>query len=297
MSDVILMPMMTVPQEQAWLTLLDLHDQVPGHWTLVGGQMVHLWCAERSKSIARPTDDADAVLDVRLKPRILWDFTAALKEHGFQPVTASSGVQHRWTNGDAVIDVLIARHLGPRGANRKGAGGGRTIETPGAQKVLNRTELVLVQIGERVGTTPRPSLLGAIVAKSAAFTVLLDKNRDRHLGDLAVLASMLVPGDVNDHPPLDKRELRLVSNAVGHARAKPGAWSYVDGGAAGLERLARVLEETRHQRELRGKKPANEASAEPARWANANIRGTTTVKSGRVPLAPHKSSDPEITIG
>ncbi|WP_424449031.1 hypothetical protein [Microbacterium arborescens] len=110
MAEVIAMPAMTEAQEHAWVTLLDLHEELPSGWTIVGGQMVHLWCAERGVTMARPTDDADAVLDVRLEPGILYTFTAALKRRGFDAETASSGVQHRWRKDDAVIDVLIPRH-------------------------------------------------------------------------------------------------------------------------------------------------------------------------------------------
>lgn len=313
MSDVIVMPVMKVAQEQAWHSLLDLHQQLPEHWTVVGGQMVHLWCAARGRFIARPTDDGDAVLDVRLRKTILWDFTAALKEQGFTPVTASNGTQHRWTKDDAVIDVLIPRHLGPHSEKLKGAGGGTTIQTPGAQKVINRTEVVHVRIGDRTGTVPRPSLLGAIVGKSAAYTVELDSKRDRHLGDLVVLASLLTPSDVNGHRLLDKRELRLVSNAVGNARSKPGTWSYVDDGADGLDRLAGVLGETRRLRDLFGKEwtktatygdeqnvPAEARKVAPTRpvgWGKGNARGKTTATSNRGSFAPQQNSHPEINIG
>lgn len=279
MTDIILMPAMTDPQMQAWLTLLDLHEQIPSGWTIVGGQMVLMWCAERGATMSRPTDDADAVLDVRMNQEILLTFTSALSERGYDPVTGSSGVQHRWKNGDAVVDVLIPRHLGPVGANRRGAGGGRTIETPGAQKVLDRSEDVRVQIAERVGMVPRPSLLGAIVGKSAAYTVQLDRSRDRHLGDLVLLASVLRPSDVDGHPQLDSRELHLVSNALGNARAKPGTWSHVEHGDAGLDRLAGIVREARRSRESGGRSPASDAVAERPGWGSA--RPATTPKSSR----------------
>jgi hypothetical protein len=39
---------MTRAQEAAWLGLLDLSERLPdAEWTLIGGQMVHLHCAER----------------------------------------------------------------------------------------------------------------------------------------------------------------------------------------------------------------------------------------------------------
>ena len=93
----------------------------------------------------------------------------------------------------------------------------------------------------RVGSILRPTLLGAIVGKAAAFTVDLDVNRDRHLGDLIVLASLLVPTDVREEAPLDKRESRLVANAAGAAKMRPDTWSYVPRGSEALQRLASAL--------------------------------------------------------
>ncbi|MBO0901843.1 hypothetical protein J1G42_14760 [Cellulomonas sp. zg-ZUI222] len=37
---------------------MDLHSDMPVGWVLVGGQMVHLHCAERGAAPQRPTDDA-----------------------------------------------------------------------------------------------------------------------------------------------------------------------------------------------------------------------------------------------
>lgn len=64
------MPVMSAGQEQAWHTLMDLHEAVPTDWALVGGQMVNLHCAERGGVPPRPTDDADTVVDVRAQPDI-----------------------------------------------------------------------------------------------------------------------------------------------------------------------------------------------------------------------------------
>lgn len=241
MPEPIVMPVMSEAQEASWHALMDLYDDIPEQWTLVGGQLVHLWCADRGANVTRPTDDIDAVLDVRAKPRILLQVTQALTDRGFTAETSQNGVQHRWRRGEAVVDVLIPRHLGPRASRYTGAAGGRTIETPGAQKVLNRTGTALVRVGDRVGTILRPTLVGAIIGKSAAYTVELDRDRDRHLGDLVTLASLLRPSDTRAGAGLDNRERRLVSNAIGAARTKPDTWSFVPGGRVALDRLARAL--------------------------------------------------------
>lgn len=49
----IVLPPMLAGQTASWHALLDLYERHPEGWTLVGGQMVHLHCAERDYS---PTD-------------------------------------------------------------------------------------------------------------------------------------------------------------------------------------------------------------------------------------------------
>jgi len=62
------LPPMLDRQRDAWWALLDLHERMPSGWALIGGQMVHLHCAERGTSPMRPTDDADVGIDVRAYP-------------------------------------------------------------------------------------------------------------------------------------------------------------------------------------------------------------------------------------
>lgn len=76
-----------------------------------------------AQEAGRPIEDADVVLDVRAHP-----------------------------------DVLIPLHLGESGASKKG-GGGRTIETPGAQgrdEFVGSVAVTLRQSGERglLGVAP-----------------------------------------------------------------------------------------------------------------------------------------------
>ncbi|TFC91259.1 MULTISPECIES: hypothetical protein [Cryobacterium] len=104
------MPVLDQRSSLAWHALFDLSEKVPNNWCLVGGQMVHLWCVERDNTPNQPTDDADAVLDVRAQPTILHQATKALVDIGFASAGESpEGHQHRWSRGDATIDLLIAR--------------------------------------------------------------------------------------------------------------------------------------------------------------------------------------------
>ena len=101
----IVMPAMAQGQEAAWHGVLDLYEAHPEGWTLIGGQLVHLHCAERGFAPQRPTDDADTVVNAR-SAQVPGAVTASLKDLEFAADPASvDGIQHRWTRGDAVIDV------------------------------------------------------------------------------------------------------------------------------------------------------------------------------------------------
>ena len=182
---------MTPKQEASWRGMLAVSRLVRSGWCVVGGQMVQLWCWERGAVPTRPTDDGDAVLDIRARPSIMHDFTSALVASGYEPDGETwEGHQHRWTNGVGQIDILLPEGIGSR-ARRRGVRGGTTLETPGAQNVLDRSEARAISISGEVGTIFRPSLQGALLAKAYAFGVTSDPLRRRHLDDLAVLATLI----------------------------------------------------------------------------------------------------------
>lgn len=89
------MPAMSAAQFNAWHALFDVHDRILSEWTLIGGQLVHLHEVERGALPARPTVDADTVVDVRADPAMLESFTRALLDLGFAPDTSGDGLQHR----------------------------------------------------------------------------------------------------------------------------------------------------------------------------------------------------------
>ena len=87
-------------QLQSWHAVMDLYEVINSDWTLIGGQLVHLHCAERHAAPVRPTDGIDTVLDVRANPKILETFTAALIKMGSPlkppPRKASTGGAGTW---------------------------------------------------------------------------------------------------------------------------------------------------------------------------------------------------------
>lgn len=224
-----------------WQKITELYEKMPTGWTIVGGQMVVLHCAERGRFPARATHDLDAVLDVRAIPMVLHQFTGHLRDLGFRPTgTSAQGHQHRWVVGEAQIDIMIPRRVGERAATRTGVTGATTLETPGAQQALDRSQVVEVTVDDVRGHVNRPNLLGALVAKAAASRVQLDRNRDRHLIDFATLAALSAAADgIHLAGGKDLFRLRL---ALTMLEARPDLVASVAGAHAGVTRVRAYLD-------------------------------------------------------
>ena len=234
----VVMPAMSAAQAASWFGLMDLYERLPHGWTLVGGQLVHLHCAERGASPQRPTDDIDAVVDVRAHPIILVSFTQVLLDLGFVPDTSGEGLQHRWRRADAQIDVLLPDGVGERTSDRPGAGGAPTLPTPGGTQALARSETVTVVVNGRTGGVLRPNLVGALVMKASAHTAGGDTARGRHRLDFVSLAALIAARDFRETPATtkDKQRLRTMAQA---SRADDRAMG-LPGAAGALKRLERA---------------------------------------------------------
>jgi hypothetical protein len=186
----IVMPAMPPEQTASWLGVLDLYDHLGKGWTLIGGQLVHLYCAERGQFPVRPTNDVDTVIDVRADPNMLRTFTSALTGIGFKSAGISAeGRQHRWVRGQASIDVLLPDGVGQRASERQGVTGSPTLPTAGGTLALQRSEVVAVTVGGREGSVWRPNLVGAVAVRAdqagdseAMGRVLTDLAQDYPLG-------------------------------------------------------------------------------------------------------------------
>jgi hypothetical protein len=205
----ILMPAMSAAQAASWQGLMDLHDKVPTGWTLVGGQLVHLHCAERGAYPERPTDDVDTVVDVRAATDMLETFTQGLLDLDFKPDMSGEGLQHRWRRGAAQIDVLLPEGVGERTAARPGAGGAPTLPTPGGTQALTRSEPLMLEVEGRVGTVRRPNLVGALVMKAAAHTAVGDVGLGRHRLDFVTLSALVARNDFRETELNKKDRMRL----------------------------------------------------------------------------------------
>jgi hypothetical protein len=244
----IVLPEMPPAQTASWLGLFDLADRMPDDWTLVGGQMVQLHCFERGVPPVRSTTDVDTVLHIREQPNALRSVTQILSEIGFVTDLAMSvnDVNHRWRRDEAVIDVLIPRFLGPVASSRTDIHGARGLETPGAQKQINRSEQVTVVISDRSATVNRPTLVESLIGKASAL--LLPGDVRRHLEDFVAMAVLVQPEDFKNDAQLNQLDAERLAHAIGVLRRdhRPIV-ALVDGGAVALDRLSTYASRPRHQ--------------------------------------------------
>jgi len=239
MADPVSMPAMGEAQTQSWHALMDLYERINSGWTLIGGQLVHLHCAERGASPTRPTNDIDTVVDIRASQMMLATFTGVLKDMGFTPETSAEGIQHRWRRDKAQIDVLIPEGVGERSAARAGAGGARTIRAPGTTQALKRSEAVMVVVEGRTGTVLRPNLVGALIGKAAARTEIpSDSASTRHCTDFVVLASLVSARDFRE-TALEKKDRARLRKMLTYCRKDAAAMS-VENAAEALDRVERA---------------------------------------------------------
>ncbi|MRG59974.1 hypothetical protein GE115_08845 [Agromyces sp. CFH 90414] len=239
-APLVILPPLGEGAGESWSGLLDLSDAVPEGWCLIGGFMVLLHCIERGAAPTRPTDDGDAVVDLRARPTMLRELTAALVSVGFAAdgITAD-GHQHRWMRGRAKIDVLIPDGIGERAASATGIGGATTLQAPGTTQALGRAQPVRVQHGSRVGRIDRPTMLGALVAKAAALEIADGVRGQRHIIDFCNLAPLVARADLIGPTPKDRQRLRRM---LAKAEQHPGIIASVDGAADGLRRIAMAID-------------------------------------------------------
>jgi hypothetical protein len=207
--------LMTKPLVDLWNVLLDVSERVGTAWSLIGGQMVLLHGLEHGRTPPAASVDLDVLADVLSDQQSLRRLVAALGELGFVPAGMSpqGNLLHRYqrdtAEGTLKVDVLAPDNMGPR-ADLTTTPPGRTLEVPGGRQAAQRTESIPVRLGERIGTIRRPSLLGAIVAKSAALSIKLTPP-DRHYRDLAFLLSLpMNPLELRDQlEKSDRKKLAL----------------------------------------------------------------------------------------
>ncbi|MFG6504048.1 hypothetical protein [Microbacterium sp. P05] len=144
---------------------------------------------------------------------------------GFQTLEPTSGSpMHRFVRGPDVVDVMVARNV--NGPTRWRAR--PLLRSPGAAQALRRRDTYTVMDGDRSIDVDVPDAVGAIVAKSAAFTVD-PRNPARHLEDLVVLAAAAGPVRSLDLASLSRKDRRHLSRPVALlTNARHPAWDVLD---------------------------------------------------------------------
>jgi hypothetical protein len=189
---VITLPPLGPLDSDLWHALLDIAEQMPADWTLIGGQMVLLHGLEHGRTPPRLSQDLDLVIDARVRPPAFPAMIASLTRLGFEEAPIGfDEVAHRFIRGSSTVDVLAPDGLGPR-ARLETVGRATTVEVSGGTYALSRSRPVDVQAAGRVGVAHVPDLCGALVVKSAAVTRDRRRGPERHLVDLAFLYSLIV---------------------------------------------------------------------------------------------------------
>jgi hypothetical protein len=204
---------MTPAQEESWGILLDFYPVFPTGWCLVGGQMVWLLANEYHVDPVRVTEDVDVVVDIRadqqaIKRLCSWPEDQHFKLEGRN----AAGIGHRYISttfqgpGKVSFDILAPDNMGQR-ADLTTSPPARTVSAPGTRAALDAAQGIEVVSGGRPGYILRPSLVGAIIAKTAATTIPGRENPQRDWTDAAFLLS-LVPDPVAAEADLTTNQRR-----------------------------------------------------------------------------------------
>lgn len=209
--------------------------QVPtDKWCLVGGLMVLLLGAEAGNvpERAAATKDADVVVDVFTDPRALQKVSEALLTAGYRlsDRLGSEAIAARCTFefGRAVVDVLCPDGADP--AELELSTGVTSIAIPGGRRAIELSRLVDVYFHpERPpATLSLPSLHGGLIAKAAAAVDPRTASQDRHIQDVAFLAS-LVADPLTLATGMDDSDRAIVQAAAPRLRDdRDAAWSMLD---------------------------------------------------------------------
>ena len=190
-----------------WSAIIELTER-NRHWTLIGARMVELLALEPGRPRPRVSLDADALVDVRGRPRGTEEFARLLIDDGYaMDDPAVMGVGFAFRRGRVEIDVLAPDGLNSRD-RRRTLPPAYTVEVPGGTQALRRTAEVPVALGRKRGLIRRPDLLGAILLKTRAIEV--DDAKENQRGDVALLLSLVREPETLDAAiaPSERRWLR-----------------------------------------------------------------------------------------
>ena len=149
-------------------------------WVLIGGPTVHCHAREARVAHARPTHDADLVVEIRVSS--YGEAPRAVQSIGFdlQETLDVRAPVHRFVRADgAVIDLMVADRESRPPVYR----GRQVVDVPVSASAMKRTTDHTLPTGTRVRL---PDLPAALTLESWAY-FLPGASRERHLQDAVTL--------------------------------------------------------------------------------------------------------------
>lgn len=181
-------------QTHPWSTVLEVARHFTAdEWLLTGGLMVQAH-AMLHRLPARPTTDADFLLDILAYDRIASQMRSFLCVMGYEleEDTITEYATRLTTKSEHKVDLMVTDYLYGK-AKRENAtlAVKRLCGMPGGGQAIRRSSHILIRYRDETAGIRIPDLLGAVMLKSAAWAVDKTNRRDRHLADAALLLSLI----------------------------------------------------------------------------------------------------------
>lgn len=222
-----------------WSTVCDLAAvTAPDDWVLVGGLMVEAHVRAAGVTRSRATSDLDMIVDVAGGATVQ-QLYGELLSIGFtlQQPERRGAPAYRFHRGADIVDLMVARGVTP--AQR--LAGAPALAVEGAAHVLQHSERWTVTADRGSATIRVPELYAAIVAKCAAYTVD-QRDRGRHLEDIAALLVVASPDDVEAFENIGQKERKRMRPAFAAlADRTSSAWLDIDAAAANRAQQTREV--------------------------------------------------------
>jgi predicted nucleotidyltransferase len=215
----------TVKELRPWDTVFHLAGRLDkDSWMLVGGLMTQAHAMIAGYEF-RVTDDIDMLIDVMADTRNISAVVATVEALGFrkrEPGFRGSPF-HRFIKENLIVDVLVAEHLPSRKREAAKIDRWKVMEIPGGAQAIERRMTLGITDGQENRELRIPDLLGALVLKAAAYAAD-NRDKDRHLEDVALLSSLIIDhaNELSRLHGSDQRRLRKV--AVALADHNHAAW-------------------------------------------------------------------------
>lgn len=198
-----------------WDTVFAVAEAVvPQAWMLTGGLMVQLHAMIGGLEV-RPTTDVDLLVDLMSDHRGIESVQRVLSGRGFvaQPGTLTGYTTRMIGRDGGQVDLLVADHLPGLLVKMAVLAGKPVLSMPAGAQARERSMYVEIADGTMRATIRIPDLLGALMLKSAAYSVDHAGFGERHLYDAAMLVSLMGDPDAERsrlHSKTDRKRMRTL---------------------------------------------------------------------------------------